>query len=263
MNLQGKIYFASDLHLGAPDLQRSKSREQLFINWLETIEHDADALYLVGDVFDFWFEYKTVVPKGYIRLLGKLAAMSDSGIDIHFFTGNHDMWAFEYFEEELGVTMHRHPINREWNGHHFMIGHGDGLGPGDRSYKRLKRVFSSRLCQWAFRWIHPDIGIRIANFFSRSSRQQQGDSEKEFLGEEKEWLLQYCKQKLKDKHYDYFIFGHRHLALDVQLNEKSRYINLGDWIRFNSYAVFDGEDLELKYFNDDFESADSSTSPSS
>lgn len=253
MTLQGKIYFASDLHLGAPDMSGSKAREQRFIAWLESIEKDAEALYLVGDVFDFWFEYKTVVPKGYIRLLGKLASMSDSGIDIHFFTGNHDMWAFEYFEEELGITMHRKPIRTEWNDKKFLIGHGDGLGPGDRSYKSLKLFFSSRICQWAFRWIHPDIGIRIANFFSRSSRQQQGDKEKEFLGEEKEWLLQYCKRKLKSEHVDYFIFGHRHLALDVELNENSRYINLGDWIRFNSYAVFDGKDLKLEYFNDGME----------
>jgi UDP-2,3-diacylglucosamine hydrolase len=249
MQRQGKIYFASDLHLGAPDKASSRLRENLFIQWLDEIAKDASELYLLGDIFDFWFEYGTVVPKGYTRLLGRLAELRDKGLDIYYFTGNHDMWAFGYFEEELGIPVIRKPIEREWNGKRFLIGHGDGLGPGDYGYKRIKRIFASKLCQWAFKWLHPDIGMRIANYFSTNSRNNQDIEEKEFLGEDKEWLIQYAKAKLEKSHYDYFIFGHRHLAIDFQLNEKSRYINLGDWIRFNSYAVFDGEHLELKYFN--------------
>lgn len=249
MQRQGKIYFASDLHLGVPDKASSRMRENLFIQWLDEISKDASVLYLLGDIFDFWFEYGTVVPKGYTRLLGRLADLRDKGLEIYYFTGNHDMWSFGYFEEELGIPIIRKPITREWNGKRFLIGHGDGLGPGDYGYKRIKRIFASKLCQWAFKWIHPDIGMRIAQFFSNNSRNNQDVEEKEFLGEDKEWLIQYSKKKLEKEHFDYFIFGHRHLAIDFQLNEKSRYINLGDWIRFNSYAVFDGENLELKYFN--------------
>ncbi len=249
MSEPSKIYFASDLHLGAPNKTKSREREELFIQWLNVIEKDAAALYLVGDVFDFWFEYGTVVPKGHVRLLGKLAALSDSGVEIHYFTGNHDIWTFGYLAEEIGMTVHYNPIEREWNGKRFFIGHGDGLGPGDYGYKRLKKLFQSRLCQWMFKWIHPDIGIRIASFFSNHSRDNQPEFERNYLGDENEWLVQYSKRKLEQEHFDYFIFGHRHLALDIELNENSRYINLGDWIRFTSYAVFDGQDLRLDYFS--------------
>ena len=244
-----KIYFASDFHLGAPSPEVSRLREQKILRWLHSIENDAKSIYLVGDIFDFWFEYKTVVPKGAIRLLGKIAELSDRGIDIHFFVGNHDIWMFDYFPTELGITVHHQPIQIELNGKQFFIGHGDGLGPNDHGYKRLKKVFTNRLCQWLFGWLHPDIGMRIANRSSSASRTAQTEPEY-FLGEGEEWLLLYCNYKIKQlPDTDYFIFGHRHLPLDILLeNKHSRYINLGEWFNECTYAVFDGQDLHLKAF---------------
>ncbi len=240
-----KIYFASDFHLGVPTYEKSLEREHRIVKWLDTIRHDAEELYLLGDVFDFWFEYKTVVPRGYVRLLGKLAELSDSGIKIHYFTGNHDMWTFDYLEKELNVTIYREPIEREYNGKTFYIGHGDGLGPGDHGYKFIKKVFASKVCQWLFARLHPNFGIGIANYFSKKSRIATGTTDEKFLGEEKEWLVIYSKEILAKKHFDYLIFGHRHLPLDIKI-ENSRYINLGDWIQYFTYGVFDGQDFELK-----------------
>lgn len=244
-----KIYFASDFHLGVPSPEASRLREQKILRWLNSIENDAKAIFLVGDIFDFWFEYKTVVPKGAIRLLGKIAELSDRGIDIHFFVGNHDIWMFDYFPNELGVTVHHQPIQIELGGKQFFIGHGDGLGPKDYGYKRLKKVFTNRLCQWLFRWLHPDIGMRIANRSSSASRTAQTEPEY-FLGAEEEWLLLYSNYKLKElPAIDYFIFGHRHLPLDILLeNQHSRYINLGEWFNQCTYAEFDGQNLHLKTF---------------
>lgn len=244
-----KIYFASDFHLGAPNHRASQEREQRILRWLAQIEQDAEAIFLVGDIFDFWFEYKTVVPKGAIRLLGKLAELHDKGIDIHFFVGNHDIWMFDYFPTELGITVHHQPLQIELKGKQFFIAHGDGLGPDDHGYKRLKKVFTNRFCQWLFRWLHPDIGMRLANFSSSTSRTAQTEPE-HFLGTDKEWLLLYSNYKLKQHPTtNYFIFGHRHLPLDITLdNQSSRYINLGEWFNYNTYAVFDGEQLELKAF---------------
>lgn len=245
----GRIYFASDLHLGAPDPVSSAEREKRFIRWLDHIQEDLEALYLLGDVFDMWFEYKQVVPKGHVRLLGRLAEIADRGVPIHYFTGNHDMWIFNYLPDEIGMTLHRDPIEVDLKGKRFLLGHGDGLGPGDRGYKFMKRVFRNRISQWFYRWIHPDLGLPLAHFFSGTSRQA---GEKGYLGEANEWLVQYCKQKLEERSFDYFIFGHRHLPLDIELNDgpsSSRYINLGDWMSYNSYARFDGEELELRYFD--------------
>ena len=247
----GKIYFASDLHLGAPDEVSSAKREKLFVQWLDEIKKDTAEIYIIGDIFDFWHEYKTVVPKGFVRIQGKLAELTDAGIPIHVFTGNHDMWMFGYLEKELGVNIYKAPVQRTIYGKKFFIGHGDGLGPEDHGYKFIKKVFANSLCQFLFRWIHPDIGTRIAKYFSHTSRFSGEGGEKKleiFRGEENEWLVQYAKQKLKKEHFDYFVFGHRHLPLDIVLNEKSRYINTGDWLDYNSYAVFDGEKLELKYY---------------
>jgi UDP-2,3-diacylglucosamine hydrolase len=244
-----KIYFASDLHLGAPNTQSSLKREKHFIKWLNQIEPGLGELYLVGDIFDFWFEYKHAVPKGFVRLLGKLAEIADKGIPIHFFIGNHDMWAFDYLPKEIGVKMYREPIEREINGKQFFIGHGDGLGPGDRKYKMLKKVFANPACQWLFGWIHPNLGIGLANYWSKKSRISTGGYDKQFLGQENEWLAQYCERKLQHKHYDYFIFGHRHLPLDLKVGQNSKYINLGDWIQDFTFAVFDGEKLELQQFD--------------
>jgi UDP-2,3-diacylglucosamine hydrolase len=243
-----KIYFASDFHLGVPDYASSLEREKRIIRWMETIVGDCDELYLLGDVFDFWFEYKTVVPRGHVRLLGKLAEMCDKGIKIHYFTGNHDMWTFDYLQKEIGVELHRNPIEKEYNGKKFYIGHGDGLGPGDYGYKFIKKVFASPVSQWLFARLHPNLGVGIAHYFSRKSRVATGNIDETYLGEEKEWLVIHSRELLAKKHYDYLIFGHRHLPLDIQINDSSRYINLGDWFRNNTYAVFDGQNLELKKF---------------
>ncbi len=246
-----KIYFASDFHLGIDARLSSRERERQILRWLDSIRDEAGEIYLVGDLFDFWFEYKTVVPKGFVRLLGKLAELRDSGIEIHYFTGNHDMWMFRYFEEELGIPTHREPIIRERNGKTFFIGHGDGLGPGDHGYKFIKRVFANPFSQWLFERLHPNFGIRLANFWSGSSRKRDRDAGR-FLGSEKEWLIAYCNRKLDQLSIDYFIFGHRHLPIDHTLkNGRSRYINLGDWMHYNSYAVFDGEELQLHFFENE------------
>lgn len=243
-----KIYFVSDFHLGIDARLTSKEREKQIVRWLDQIKAEAEAIYLVGDVFDFWFEYKRVIPKGYVRLLGKLAELRDSGILIYFFTGNHDMWMFRYFEDELGIPIYRQSITRQIHGKTFFIGHGDGLGPGDHGYKFIKKVFASRLCQWMFERLHPNFGIWLADFWSGKSRHSKQASRK-FQGEEKEFLIQYCQRKVDEMEVDYFIFGHRHLPIDFTLkNGHSRYINLGEWLHFNSYAVFDGKEVKLRFF---------------
>ena len=243
-----KIYFASDLHLGVPNKEKSLEREKLFIQWLDQVKKDAEAIYLLGDVFDFWFEYKKVVPRGYVRLLGKLAEISDSGIPIHFFTGNHDMWVFDYLEEELNIKIYRNPIEVTLKGKTFLLGHGDGLGPGDKGYKIIKMIFRSKICQWLFSRIHPNLAFTIAENWSKKSRIANGVKDEVNLGE-KEWLTQYCKQKMKTSDAEFFIFGHRHLPMEVDLGNNKRYINLGEWVNYNSYAEFDGDRLELKTFS--------------
>lgn len=241
-----KIYFLSDFHLGAPDYKSSLEREKKIVAFLESIRHQAAAIFIVGDMFDFWFEYKHVTPKGYVRLLGKLAEISDSGIPVHFFVGNHDMWMRGYFEKELNIPVYFESKTFEWNDKKFFISHGDGLGPGDHGYKLLKKVFRSKLSQFLFGLLHPSWGIGLANFFSRKSRKKTASKDESFLGEENEWLIIYSRQVLAKEHYDYFIFGHRHLPLDIKLSEKSRYINLGDWINYFTYAEFDGHQTQLK-----------------
>ena len=240
-----KIYFASDNHLGAPTVAESKSREAKFVQWLNTIKADAGAIFLLGDLFDFWFEYKKVVPKGFVRTLGKLAELRDSGIPIYFFVGNHDLWMDDYFQTELNIPVYHHPLEVECNGKRFLIGHGDGLGPGDKGYKRMKKVFTNPFCKWLFRWLHPDIGVRLAQYLSVKNKLISGDEDVRFLGEDNEWLVQYCKRKLETQHYDYFLFGHRHLPMTIKVGEGSTYINTGDWIHYFTYAVFDGEELKL------------------
>lgn len=246
--MQKSIYFASDFHLGAPDYKSSRARENLIVSWLDEISETAEEIFLVGDLFDFWFEYKKVVPKGFVRLQGKIAELADRGIKVTVFTGNHDMWMFDYLPNELGVELQRKPIRRDFGGRSFLIGHGDGLGPGDRSYKFLKKVFANPLLQWLFARLHPNFGIRIANFWSRRSREVNRGEEEQFKGEEKEWLAIYCKEYLKKEQIDYFIFGHRHLPLDIKVGEHSRYVNLGEWMNHNTYAVFDGNELSLKTY---------------
>jgi len=241
------IYFASDFHLGSPDFAESRKRENRVLRWLDEIAPNCAELFLMGDIFDFWFEYQTVVPKGFIRLQGKLAAMSDSGIRIYFFKGNHDMWVNDYFTKEMGIEIVSDELIIEREGKTFFLHHGDGLGPGDRKYKVLRKIFRNPVCQWLFALVPPRIGLGIANAWSSSSR-AASSQEEVFMGEDKEWLATYAKEQLTKRHYDYFIFGHRHLPLDLDLGGGSRYINTGEWLKFNSYAVFDGKHLSLKYF---------------
>ncbi|OBQ52002.1 UDP-2,3-diacylglucosamine diphosphatase [Tamlana sp. s12] len=243
-----KIYFASDNHLGAPTAEASRPREKKFVAWLDTIKQDAAAIFLLGDMFDFWIEFKTVVPKGFTRTLGKLAEISDSGIPIYYFVGNHDLWMNGYFEEELNIPVYHKPKEFTFNNKTFFIGHGDGLGPGDKGYKRMKKVFTNPFCQWLFRWLHPDLGVRLAQHLSIKNKLISGDDDAKFLGEDNEWLVQYCKRKLKEKHHDFFVFGHRHLPLNIDLNDNSKYINLGDWIQYFTYGVFDGETMTLETY---------------
>ncbi len=242
-------YFASDFHLGVDARLSSAEREKQIVRWLDQIADKADAIYLVGDLFDFWFEYATVIPKGYTRLLGQLAALRDAGIPIYFFTGNHDMWMFGYFEQELGIPIYRSPIIREIDGKKYYIGHGDGLGPGDYGYKFIKQVFANPLSQWMFARLHPNFGIRLAQYFSGSSR-QSNPSPQVFLGEEQEWLAVYAQQKIEQiPDIDYFIFGHRHLPIDFLLrNGRSRYLNLGEWLYHNSYIVAEQGQVQHLFF---------------
>jgi len=250
LNTNKKIYFASDQHFGAPTIAQSKVREQQFVDWLDSIKNTADTIFLLGDLFDFWFEYKKAVPKGFVRVLGKLAELSDLGIKIHFFVGNHDLWMHDYFEKELNIAVYHKPTEFSFNNKTFLIGHGDGLGPHDKGYKRMKKVFTNPFSKWLYRWLHPDIGIKLAQYLSLKNRLISGAEDVKYLGEEGEWLVQYCKKKLAEKHYNYFIFGHRHLPLEIALSNNSTYINTGDWITHFSYGEFDGEQLLLKYYKE-------------
>ena len=245
MHSKNKIYFASDFHLGSFPLKKSILREKTIIKWLDHIKLDAAELYLVGDVFDFWFEYATVVPKGYVRFLGKLAELADMGIKITFFKGNHDMWMFGYLQKEFNARIVSDELELNLDGKSFYIHHGDGLGPGDRKYKFLKKIFRSSLCQWLFARLHPNLGIGIATRWSKHSRLANNEDEK-FLGDDKEWLIQYVKDLEKLKHQDYYIFGHRHLAYDITLSSGARIINLGEWINYQTYAVWDGQNISLE-----------------
>jgi UDP-2,3-diacylglucosamine hydrolase len=241
-----KIYFLSDFHLGTPDRLTSLQREKYIIQFLESIRSQAAEIFIVGDLFDFWYEYRTVVPKGYVRILGKLAEMTDSGIPVQFFVGNHDMWMRGYFEQELNIPVYFEPQRIQINDKKFLVGHGDGLGPDDHGFKFMKQVFRNRFCQRLFALVHPSVGIGIANFFSRKSREKTGNEDFIFLGEDKEWLIIYSREVLAKEHIDYFIFGHRHCPVDHKLTDRSRYINLGDWIDKFTYAEFDGTDVSLK-----------------
>lgn len=242
-----KIYFSSDNHLGAPTHSESLDREKRFVSWLDHIKTDAHSIFLLGDLFDFWFEYKEVVPKGFVRTLGKLAELKDAGINIYFFVGNHDLWMNDYFEQELNIPVYHNPQVFTFNSKRFFLGHGDGLGPGDKGYKRMKKVFIHPVSKWFFKWLHPDLGVRLGKHLSIKNKLISGDEDAKFLGEHQEWLAQYAKRKLETEHYDYFVFGHRHLPMEIEVGEGSTYINLGDWISHYTYGVFDGQEMTLKH----------------
>ncbi len=245
MSNSKKIFFLSDLHLGMHPVEKSREREKKVVQWLESIRHEAEEIYLLGDIFDYWFEYKRVVPRGFTRFLGKIAEITDSGIKVHFFTGNHDVWVFDYLPEEIGVEVHHHPIIREYGGKKFYIAHGDGLGPNQSGYKLLKWLFTNKTAQWLYARLHPNFATGLAHRWSKKSRYNKGVTT-EFLGVEKEYLIVYARELLEKEHFDFFLFGHRHLPYEYDLNEKSRFFYLGDWIQNFSYAVFDGTDLKLK-----------------
>ena len=245
-----RIYFASDLHLGAPHAKASAEREKIFGEWLDAIAADAQALYLVGDLFDFWFEYRHAVPKGFVRTLGKLAALHDRGVKLYFFTGNHDLWVRDYLSEEIGFEIFTKPVVHVWNGKRFYIGHGDGLGPGDAGYKFLKRVFTFRPFQWAFRWLHPDVGIALASMLSKGSRARTGHEDYAMHRIEDEALFQFARTQQKIDPADYWVFGHRHFPITAPLypewgTDSPVFCNLGDWIKWNSWASFDGTNWTL------------------
>ena len=246
-----KIYFASDQHFGAPTPELSKPREAKFLAWLDEIKKDAQVLFLMGDLFDFWHEWKYVVPKGYVRILGKLAELKDSGIDIYFFVGNHDLWMKDYLEEEIGIPVFFEKQYYEISGKNFLLAHGDGLGPGDKGYKRMKKLFTNPIAQWFFKWLHPDIAMKIAVYFSTKNKMISGVEDMKFLGEDKEFLILYSKEKLKSEKIDYFVYGHRHLPmiLDLKIDENAaNYVNLGDWISYFTYGVFDGAEFKIEEY---------------
>lgn len=241
-----KYFFISDAHLGLYPTENSREREKILVNWLDSIKTEIAELFLVGDIFDFWHEYKRVVPRGFTRFLGKLAEIADSGAKIHFFTGNHDIWVYDYLPKEIGMEIYREYIVREINGLKLLIGHGDGLGKGDAGYKLLKGIFTNRILQWMFARIHPNCAMWFGHKWSKSSRYGKGITAEPFRGEENELQVVFALQTLKTEHFDYFIFGHRHIPFEIKLGDRSTVINLGDWINNFSYAVIDGNKLELK-----------------
>jgi UDP-2,3-diacylglucosamine hydrolase len=242
-----KIYFASDFHLGVSSDYPSLLREKKVVSWLSSIEESASHIFILGDIFDFWFEYKYTVPKGFVRILGKFMELRDAGIPLTFFTGNHDMWMFSYFQDEFDIHVFNDPESINIQHKKFLIGHGDGLGPGDSNYKWIKKIFKNKVAQRIFQWIHPNLGIGLAQYWSRKSRLKNSLKDQDYL-EEQEWLLQFCKEQESIVHHDYYIFGHRHLPLNVEINKSSRYINLGDWISSFTYAEYDGGEVHLKNY---------------
>ncbi len=248
MSPSKNIYFASDFHLGSPNYEKSLEREKQIVCWLDSIKEKASEIFLVGDVFDFWFEYKHAIPKGFVRLQGKIAELTDAGIKIHLFKGNHDMWIFDYLPKELGIELHDHTITREFFGKKYLIGHGDGLGPGDLKYKLLKQVFRNKLCQWLFARLHPNFGIGIASLSSKQSRASTGKDDYQFNSLEDERLFHFCLDYLKSDLIDYFIFGHRHLPLDVSINSNSKYYNLGEWLSEQTFLEITPNSVELFQF---------------
>ncbi|MDR2843315.1 MAG: UDP-2,3-diacylglucosamine diphosphatase [Candidatus Symbiothrix sp.] len=247
----GKIYFASDLHLGSTAIEDPKITEKRFVRWLDSIKSDAEALYLLGDIFDFWFEYKKVVPRGFTRFLGKIAEMHDNGTEIHFFIGNHDMWMFDYFPDELGVMVHHEPYLTEIKGKKFYLAHGDGLGDRSRSFRFLSAIFHNRICQSLFARIPSRIGVGFAHCWSKHNRTKDLALSLPYMGEDKEYLVLYAKDYIREHpEIDFLIFGHRHILLDLMLNRKARMLILGDWMQFFSYAVFDGHTLLLEQYEE-------------
>lgn len=246
-----KIFFASDVHLGHPTVEKGRERELLFAKWLDDIKEQAEEIYLVGDIFDFWYEYKRVAPRGFTRVLGKIAEITDSGTPVHFFTGNHDVWVYDYLPKETGVILHREPFETELKGKKFYIAHGDGLGPGDLNYKLLKFAFTSKFLQFLFSRLHPNFAFGLAHAWSNKSRDVKGIKPQKFHGEDKELTFLHAKSIEEKQHFDYYVFGHRHLKVNKEIGANSRFILLGDWLYNFSYGVFDGKEFKLKSIKED------------
>lgn len=241
-----KVYFISDIHLGSGGFENSRKREKLVIKWLDEIKINAQSIYLLGDIFDFWHEWQRCAPQGFTRFIGRLGELSDSGIDLHFFTGNHDIWMYDYLKREIGFKLYRHEIETEIMGKKFYLAHGDGLGPNDYTYKFLKKIFTNKILQWCFKHLlHPDLALKLAHKWSNSRKLYSAEPIN--YGEE-EWLTIHARNILKTKHFDYFIFGHRHLPHVLELKPESKLINLGDWLQNFTYGVFDGNNFELKTY---------------
>ncbi|MDD4819605.1 MAG: UDP-2,3-diacylglucosamine diphosphatase [Flavobacteriales bacterium] len=244
-----KVYFISDMHLGAGGYGRTMDKEHLLLSFLDEIKQDCATLLICGDMFDFWYEWKKVVPKGYVRLLGKLAEYTDKGIPVYFFAGNHDMWAGEYFVKHIGMVQYYDTAEFDISGKRFLVGHGDGLGPGDKKFKLMKWLFKNNVARWLFsHLLHPDIAIGIADYFSRRSRSATGTGDSIYMGDDKEWIYLFCKETEEKEHYDYYVFGHRHLLIDKKIGNDARYVNLGDWLTFYTYGVWNGQTFEIKNY---------------
>ena len=244
------VYFLSDAHLGSRAIAHRRTQERRLVNFLDSIKHKASAVYLLGDMFDFWYEFRLVVPKGYTRFLGKLSELTDRGVEVHFFVGNHDLWCGDYLTEECGVVVHRRPLTTEIFGKEFYLAHGDGLGDPDRKFRLLRRMFHSQTLQTLFSALHPRWSVEIGLRWAKHSREKRIEGgEPDYLGEDKEPLVVYSKNYLKN-HPDinFFVYGHRHIELDLMLSSTARVVVLGDWIQSFSYAVFDGEHLFLEQY---------------
>lgn len=248
MSQRNTTYFISDLHLGASYLD-TRQREQKVIDWLNSIKSSAKRLIFLGDILDYWYEYRHVVPRGYIRFFGKLAELSDSGIEIHWFTGNHDIWIFDYLPAELGITLHRTNEVLDIDGHSFFLSHGDEVGERKWSFRFIQWLFRNKVAQWCYSWIHPDLTMILAHKWSSSSRKKNNQKgEEHFRGEKHEPLVRFAKEYIKNNNVEYLIFGHRHILLDLMLTRNNRMVILGDWIKHFSYASFDGENLCIDLF---------------
>ncbi len=244
------VYFLSDAHLGSRAIEHSRTQERRLVNFLDKIKDQASAIYFLGDMFDFWYEFKYVVPKGFTRFLGKLSELTDKGIEVHFFVGNHDLWCGDYLTKECGVVLHREPLTCEIYGKEFYLAHGDGLGDPDTKFKVLRSAFRSKTLQRMFSAIHPRWSINWGLAWAKHSRLKHiKNNEPVYMGEDKEYLVLYTKSYL-ESHPDinYFIYGHRHIELDLMLSRSSRILILGDWVQYFTYAVFDGENLFLENF---------------
>lgn len=240
------IYFFSDSHLGLPSFEDSLIRERKLVKWLDSVKNDATEIFLLGDIFEFWWEWKNLVPKHYVRFFGKLAELADLGVKLHYFTGNHDIWAFGYFEQEFGMKIYNEPLKINLLGKSFFLAHGDGLGPGDKAYKLMKKAFRSKFLQWiASNFLHPETIFKIVSRISKKRAELKANPQ---FKEHEEWLIKYATEKEKSEHFDYYIFGHRHIPFIHQINELSKVVVLGDWLVNFTYAAFNGNELVLSKY---------------